>query len=474
MYKSKTNSLHKAFKLAPIWLLLSTKKGTGNSQKAIVSCSLLVYSLFSCNFATAIDTSSLSRKNSHTLVNVLAQNTPEESNINPPNAEQIKQVAKSQNATLVQYSILYEDVNVDGKKQSKESELYIWVVKPNGEIGMRRVNLQATGTRGGFSLLNLIKRSRRRLVVRSMGLKGGIQAEINPEEKLSKSDLKELHQILIKPIADLLPQKPEEQVVFIPQGDLFLVSFAALQDPNGKYLIEKHTISIAPSVQVLDLLYQRKIKLQGEKSFIPGNIKGDELLIVGNPTAPKVSLKPGEKPFQLSPIPGAEEEAKSIAEIFKTKALTGDAATETAIVQRMPQAKIIHLATHTCKLNNSNVIALATSNQDDGWLSVEEIQKLKLKADLVVLSSENTALGKITGDGVIGLSRAFFVAGADSVVGTLWEADDMTMAFLMTEFYGNLSRNGNKAGALRQAMLETMKKYPNPQDWAGFTLIGLL
>ncbi|NJM22500.1 MAG: CHAT domain-containing protein [Richelia sp. RM2_1_2] len=83
-------------------------------------------------------------------------------------------------------------------------------------------------------------------------------------------------------------------------------------------------------------------------------------------------------------------------------------------------------------------------------------------------------MGRITGDGVIGFSRAFLSAGADSVVGTLWEADDMTMAFLMTEFHANLSKNTEKAGALRQAMLETMKKYPNPRDWAGFTLIGFL
>lgn len=356
MYKSKINSLHKASKLAPIWLSFS------------------IYSLFSCNFATAIDTSSLSRKNSHTLVNVLAQNTPEESNINPPNAEQIKKVAKTPKVTLVQYSILYKDVNVNDKKQTKESELYIWVIKPTGEIEMRRVNLQATGTRGGFSLLNLIKRSRRRLVVRSMGLKGGIQAETNPEGKPSQSELKELHQILIKPIADLLPQKPEEQVVFIPQGDLFLVSFAALQDPNGKYLIEKHTISTAPSVQALDLLYQRKIKHKGKQPFAPKNLTGDDLLIVGNPTAPKTPLKPGEEVCKSPSLPGTEQEAKAIIEMFKTQALIGDAATETTVVQKMPQANIIHLAANAfsndCNQEHSpDAIALATSEGDDGWLS---------------------------------------------------------------------------------------------------------
>jgi CHAT domain-containing protein len=89
----------------------------------------------------------------------------------------------------------------------------------------------------------------------------------------------------------------------------------------------------------------------------------------------------------------------------------------------------------------------------------EEIQNFNLKADLVVLTGCDTALGWIAGDGVIG---------------SLWDVSDISTVTLMSEFYGNLSKNTDKAGALSQAMLETMKKYPNPQDWAAFTLIGLL
>ncbi|AFY31638.1 hypothetical protein Cal7507_1164 [Calothrix sp. PCC 7507] len=204
---------------------------------------------------------------------------------------------------------------------------------------------------------------------------------------------------------------------------------------------------------------------------IAHNFKDDELLIVGNPTVPRL---PGEKTPQLLPIPGAEEEAKAIAKIFKTQAITGNAATETAILRKITQAKIIHLAAHVIELNNSNAIALAPSDRDDGWLSSADIQKLHLKADLVVLRAGKTALGKITGDGVMGLSRAFMVAGAESVIASLWEVDDMAMSFLMTNFYKNLSKNPDKADALRKAILETMKKYPNPEDWAGFISIGLL
>jgi CHAT domain-containing protein len=471
---------------------------------ALFTLSISIISLFLPSFTAALDIPSISRKNSYLSTQIQTENitTPNYQQLikilidrnkletaleisesrnralknlqtpTSPNIEQIKQIAKLQNATIVQYSIIYNDVTVGGKKQTQESELLTWVIQPTGKISMRRINLQARRCKERFSFLKLIRKTRH-----CFGTSIALTAEIL-EKKPSQPHLKELYQILIEPIADFLPQKTEERIIFIPQGNLFLVPFAALQDSNGKYLIEKYTISTAPSIQALDLLYQRKIKRKFASTnitkSIKQNIKSDELLIVGNPTAPPLPPKPGEKPWQLLPIPSAETEAKAIAKIFKTQAIVGDAATETAIVQKMPQAKIIHLATHVVELNNSNVLALAKSDRDDGWLSIEEIQKLQLKADLVVLSADNTALGKITADGVVGLSRAFLVAGADSVIGSLWEIDDRAMSFLMTNFYENFSKNPDKTDALRKAILETMKKYPNPQDWAGFTSIGLL
>jgi CHAT domain-containing protein len=119
-----------------------------------------------------------------------------------------------------------------------------------------------------------------------------------------------------------------------------------------------------------------------------------------------------------------------------------------------------------------SALALAPSGKDDGWLTSEEIQNLNLKAELVVLSGNDTAIGKVTNDGVIGLSRSFFTAGATSVIGSLWCVSDMETAFLMTEFYQEFSKNPDKAAALRQAMLITMKKYPYSMNWAAFTLIG--
>jgi CHAT domain-containing protein len=379
-------------------------------------------------------------------------------------SEQIKQVAKQQNATIVQYSIINDEFVIAGQKQTQESELLIWVIKPTGEIALRQVNLKSLWQKENISLSDLVAGSRGRMGTQHRNNK---EIKVSPiEEDISKKDLQKLHEILIQPISDLLPNQPDKHIIFIPQGDLFFLPFAALQDTKGQYLIEKHTIATAPSIQVLDLLYQRKQQNQGLVK---------DVLIVGNPIMPSKPLQPGENPPETFNLPGAEQEAKQIAGIFNTQALTGKAATETAIVQRMPQAKIIHLAASNVTNKEgefSDVLALGTSEQDDGWLTSEEIINLNLKAELVVLSGNDTAIGKVTNDGVIGLSRSFFTAGATSVIGSLWSVSDMATAFLMTEFYQELSKNPDQAAALRQAMLTTMKKYPNPMYWAGFILIG--
>ncbi|MFB2877415.1 CHAT domain-containing protein, partial [Floridanema aerugineum] len=194
-----------------------------------------------------------------------------------PTIEQIKQIAKNQNATLVQYSIVGDEFKIQGKEQPKESELYIWVIKPTGEVNFRKVDLKPLWQQQNTSLGELVINTRDSIGVRSrataiIALKPGV----NEKQRLQK-----LHYILIKPIADLLPTDPNNHVIFVPQRELFLVPFVALQDEIGKHLIEKHTILTAPSIQVLELTHAKKAEMQqsrgaGEKSF--------QNLIVGNPT----------------------------------------------------------------------------------------------------------------------------------------------------------------------------------------------
>jgi CHAT domain-containing protein len=90
----------------------------------------------------------------------------------------------------------------------------------------------------------------------------------------------------------------------------------------------------------------------------------------------------------------------------------------------------------------------------------------------VVLSACDTGRGRITGDGVVGLSRSLISAGTASIIVSLWAVDDNSTSFLMTEFYKNREQKLDKATALRKAMLTTKAKYSSPLNWAAFTLIG--
>jgi CHAT domain-containing protein len=377
--------------------------------------------------------------------------------------DQIKQIAKAQNTTFVEYSIIYDDFKIQDKQETQESELYIWVIKPNGEVTFRKADLKPLWQKQNTTLDELVTNSRNSIGVRG---RGGIDVSYNPNPAKVKNRFQQLHEILIQPIADLLPKNPVERVTFIPQSSLFLVPFPALQDAQGKYLIEKHTILTVPAIQVLDLTRQQRQR-----------VSGNQALVVGNPIMPSVAPKIGEPPQKLPNLPGAETEAKKIAQLLNTKAITGKDATKAAFIQRLPQARIIHLATHGLlddfkDLGVPGAVALTPNGKDDGLLTANEILDLKINAELVVLSACDTGQGKLTGDGVIGLSRALISAGTPSVIVSLWSIPDSPTSELMTNFYENLQQNPDKAKALRNAMLTTMKKHPEPVNWAAFTLIG--
>jgi CHAT domain-containing protein len=196
---------------------------------------------------------------------------------------------------------------------------------------------------------------------------------------------------------------------------------------------------------------------------------------------PSIPSNAGDRDEQLVSLPGAEEEALSIAQLLKTNALIGKEATKSTILQQLPQARIVHLATHGLLddftgLGIPGAIALApnpnSTEKFNGLLTSSEIVNLKLNAELAVLSACDTGRGRITGDGVVGLSRSLISAGVPSVVVSLWAIPDAPTSSLMTEFYKQMQQKPDKAQALRQAMLTTMKKYPHPSDWAAFTLVG--
>ncbi len=234
-------------------------------------------------------------------------------------------------------------------------------------------------------------------------------------------------------------------------------------------------------------------------------------LVVGNPIMPEVTIANTVEGTEqeLISLPGAEKEARTIAQILNTKPLLGKDATETEVTNRISEAKIVHFATHgvlnakifspqcqdyneghnidsdtpynstiklieLCQIQKEgiDVLAFTPSDQDDGLLDEAEIYGLDLNANLIVLSACDTGLGETSTEGVIGLARPFLINGVPTVVASLWSVPDSPTAELMVEFYQNLESNPNKAQALRQAMLTIKEKYPEPYNWAAFTLIG--
>ena len=386
-----------------------------------------------------------------------------------PSIDKIRQIARRQNATLVSYSIVPDEMfKFRGKQRGREAALHIWVVQPTGKVSFRQVDLKALWKQN-TTLRELVQSS---LCLLPMDLCTPNTKSLQKEESREYPGLKELYQLLIMPIEELLPQNPNQSIIFIPQESLFLVPFAALQTPQGKFLIEQHTILTAPSIQILEFTHQQRKRTTRDPS----------VLVVGNPIMPKVVLKAGTPPKQLSPLPGSEQEAQAIASLFKTNPLIGAQATKATILPKLAKARIIHLATHglleygtetgAIQQELPGAIALTPFKQDNGLLTSSEIFTLNLSAELVVLSACNTGSGRITGDGVIGLSRAWISTGVPTVIVSLRKVPDEQTSFLMISFYQNLQHTPNKAQSLRAAMLETMQSYPHPISWAAFTLIG--
>jgi CHAT domain-containing protein len=138
---------------------------------------------------------------------------------------------------------------------------------------------------------------------------------------------------------------------------------------------------------------------------------------------------------------------------------------------------IVHLATHGIAYADDplrSFIALADAEAASGVLTASDVSYLGLPADLISLSACQTGLGRVSGDGVIGLARAFLTAGARSVLVSLWSVSDEATAALMAAFYRHYIALDDKAIALQLAMRELRSRpgYADPRYWAPFIVVG--
>jgi hypothetical protein len=262
-------------------------------------------------------------------------------------------------------------------------------------------------------------------------------------------------------------------LIVVPQLAIAEVPFSLFRTPDGARLADTAAIWIARSIGDLE-------PGTTEFHFPRWNSKlrytFESPLVVGNPTFHRT---PG---LYLPPLPGAEEEARAVASIMHTTPLTGNDTSIAAVESLVKSADEIYIATHGAALPGdplSGFLALAGAPEESGRWSAKQIQSLDLsKTDLAVLSACQTGLGGIHAAGVIGVGRAFTLAGVRWVVMSLWNVDDKTTSDLMQAFITNLAtcttvHDCVPAEALRKAMLSEKSRNPDPKAWGPFVVFGV-
>lgn len=268
------------------------------------------------------------------------------------------------------------------------------------------------------------------------------------------------------PIADiLLPPTIRtalldvRHLVIVANGVIASTPFAAFPLTGKEMLIDRMSITVSAGLFDLDQMIR---PWAGLDEFLA-------LLVVGDPRVPATP------DWRVPPLPGAAREAQMLADRVSAEPLLGEAATKAAVLERIRSARMLYFAAHGVS-DPRNPLAggylmLAGPTREEAFLTAGEVQRMRLRADLVVLSACQSGLGYNHDAGVIGLARAFQKAGAPRVVMSLWSVSDEATLYLMDRFQ-LAAMVHMPAEALRLAMLDARRKYPEPALWAAFTLFG--
>jgi CHAT domain-containing protein len=273
------------------------------------------------------------------------------------------------------------------------------------------------------------------------------------------------------------------------------VPWSALPVPgDGRPLLEEHEVVLAWSASVL----ARRRATDGARS--PADLAvavladpvfaADDARIAGRATATETGAVPAIAVATAAPpvrLRYSRDEARDIVALAGSStsflALDTDASRDAALGPEVARARIVHFATHgRVDARDPSLSGLLLSSYDEeggeraGFLGLADVRSMKLSADLVVLSACQTALGReVRGEGFLGLSRAFFLAGARVVIASLWRVDDLATAALRNRLYTALLRRGERpAAALREAAraLRRDPRWRAPYYWAAFVAHG--
>jgi CHAT domain-containing protein/Tfp pilus assembly protein PilF len=424
----------------------------------------------------------------------------------PLTARQIQEQLLDPDTLLLEYSL--------GKERS-----YVFAVTPD--------SLEAFALPKGET----IEKAARRLYALLMGRNRGVRGEtkLQRRQRLAGADAAYarvaagLSRMVLGPVAGRLQNK---RLLIVADGALQYVPFAALPEPAdlaAAPLALNHEIVNLPSASVLAVLRQQekgrtpapktvavmadpvfnrsdaRVTIRGithlaatQATRGPKRAELDALLAAPTSaglltrSAGDIGLSRNGQ-FTLPRLRFSRLEAEAIMKVTPTgsgmEALDFAANRAMATSPELSQYRMIHFATHGL-LNSQHPelsgLVLSLVNKDgkaqEGFLQLQDIYNLDLPADLVVLSSCETALGKdINGEGIIGLTRGFMYAGASRVVASLWKVSDAATAELMAAFYQAMEADGMRpAAALRAAQIQMFKqkRWRSPYYWAAFQLQG--
>lgn len=358
--------------------------------------------------------------------------------------------------------------------QPVEGQLVYLVVSPDGSPALR----QAAATLDEIG--QLADEVAARLRINVVG-RGDPAAASDVRRAELSTRLERLSRMLVPPIEDLLVDGVP--VILSPYRDLWPIPFGLLLRDDGRHLLDTHAVSLAPSLRTL-----RDLRARGPWQRSAPN----KAFVVGDPL-----LSRAAKDNYLRQLPGAAQEALDVdarLRAFPGSAVTvvrGKDATEDAYVRHASGSDLVHLACHAMleEPAMASCLFLAEGDNGDGTLTAREIPDVALDDALVVLSACQTAQGRPTADGLVGLARSYLVAGARAVVASNWQVADSATAALVGHLYDALlDREAplDLARALQAATLATRVDLAagrivtakgqvlddRPAHWAPFVAIG--
>ena len=323
-------------------------------------------------------------------------------------------------------------------------------------------------------------------------------SSVSTSNSSGKPALSALYELLLKPMEESLPPNTGHQgckeLILVLQGDLYLVPFALLKpSQTATALCERYNLLAVPSIRALQAS-------QALSKHIKYNPDCTGAVVIGNPKLQQSVVNM----WQWSPIPATEHECRMVSEMMGCRSLTGSNASKENVLKEIPNAELIHFATHVSwKLaalvmshgsfsttssvhgnlermdlsdSSSDIVSLDGPSLSDIIITAADILNTRLNAKLVVLSSgySDDRAGRINTDGVVGLTRAFLAAGAQCILFSLWPVPDMASRMLMKSFYTGMLQGAKASQALSNAMktLQNSRQFSHPSNWASWMLIG--